>query len=137
MPTDSDSQTDTPANQSTALIATRLRQNAALRGDGSGDTRMSWYALEHAVASDLGHLHKAHDLRQEPITSTRRVTGPFIVRFKRRLQRLLHPLPEAQSTWNGANARVMTFMLHQLAEQAQAIESLEQQVSELQNEVHK
>jgi hypothetical protein len=136
VPTASDSHT-APADERAALIATRLRQNVGLRGEGSGQTRLSWYALEHAVASDLGHLHKAHDLRLEPVTSQRRIAGPFIVRFKRRLQRMLHPLPEAQSTWNGANARVMTFLLHQIAEQAQAIESLEQQISALDDEIHR
>jgi hypothetical protein len=137
VPPASDSQANAPADERAALIATRLRQNTGLHGEGSADTRMSWYALEHAVASDLGHLHKAHDLRLEPITSARRIAGPLIVHFKRRLQRLIHPLPEAQSTWNGANARVMTFMLHQMAEQAQAIESLEQQLSDLYDEVHR
>ncbi len=92
---------------------------------------MPWFALEHAVAGDLGHLHAAHDLRKLPITSRRQLIGPAVVRVKRGLQTLLHPLPEAQSTWNGANARVVTFLLRQLAAQARAIESLEQQVSEL------
>jgi uncharacterized coiled-coil protein SlyX len=53
---------------------------------------------------------------------------------KRALRRLLHPLPEAQSVWNGANARVVTFLLRQLAAQERTIESLERQVAELYDE---
>ncbi len=63
--------------------------------------------------------------------------GPLVVRFKSQLHRAMHPLPESQSVWNGANARVMSFQLRQLAAQARAIESLEQQVAELRNELHK
>ncbi len=95
---------------------------------------MPWFALEHAVAADLGHLHAAHDLREIPIISRRRAIGPLIVRVKRALWQLLYPLPEAQSTWNGADARVLTFMMRQLAVQARAIESLEDHVAELHGE---
>ena len=57
--------------------------------------------------------------------------------LRRGLRRGLHPLPEAQSVWNGANARVITFLMRQLAAQARAIESLEQQVSDLHDELHR
>jgi hypothetical protein len=114
----------------TKLIADRLRQNTR-RAARPPDSRLPWYALEHAIAGDLGHLHAAHDLRELPTSSNRSVSGPILVRVKRVVRRLLHPLPEAQSVWNGANARVITFMLRQLAAQARTIESLEQQISEL------
>jgi hypothetical protein len=52
------------------------------------------------------------------------------------LWRLLHPLPETQSTLNAANARVTSFLLRQMAAQARSIESLEQQLEELQKELH-
>ncbi len=87
------------------------------------------------MAGDLGHLHAAHDLRLLPITARRGWTRPLVVRLRRALRQGLYPLPEAQSVWNGANARVVTFMLRQLAAQARAIESLEQQVSALQDEL--
>jgi hypothetical protein len=118
------------------LIATRLRQNASRRAP-SLDSRLPSFALEHAVSSDLGHIHAAHDLRLLSITSDRRLVGPLIVRAKRALRQGLHPLPEAQSVWNGANARVVSLLLRQLAAQARTIESLERQVSELYDELHR
>lgn len=89
------------------------------------------------MSGDLGHLHAAHDLRALPMPSRRRWARPLVVRFRRILRQGLYPLPEAQSVWNGANARVVTFLLRQLAAQARAIESLEQQVSELHDELHR
>ena len=53
------------------------------------------------------------------------------------LRRMLYPVLETQTSWNAANARVVTFMLHQLAAQARSIESLEQQVDELYEELHR
>jgi hypothetical protein len=116
------------------LIAARLRQSASRRVP-SLDSRLPSFALEHAVSGDLGHLHATHDLRELPIISRRRLVGPLVVRAKRALRAGLHPLPEAQSVWNGANARVVTFLLRQLAAQARAVESLEQQVAELHDEL--
>lgn len=118
------------------LIAARLRQNAS-RLTPSLDRRLPSFALEHAIAGDLGHLHAAHDLRKLPNVSHRRLLGPLVVRARRALRQGLHPLPEAQSVWNGANARVMTFLLRQLAAQARTVESLERQVSELQDELRR
>jgi hypothetical protein len=118
------------------LIAARIRLTAAGRRDHH-EARLPWFALGHAVAGDLEHMHAAHDIRRLPISSRRRVVGPALVRAKRGLQSLLHPLPEAQSTWNGATARVTTFLLRQMVAQAQSIESLEQQVEQLQEELRK
>jgi hypothetical protein len=122
-------------NSRSALIATRLRQTARSVSPPV-EARLPSFALEHAVAGDAGHLHRAHNLSALPIESNRRVTGILTVGVKRTLQRLLHPLPEVQTTVNAANARVTTFLLRQLAAQARSIESLEQQVEELQKELH-
>jgi hypothetical protein len=133
------SATDMPAEASAAeddrpaLVASRLRQNAVR--STSLDRRLPSFALEHAVAGDLGHLHAAHDLRLLPIPARRGLAKPLVVRLRRALRQGLYPLPEAQSVWNGANARVVTFLLRQLAAQARAIESLEQQVSALHDEL--
>jgi hypothetical protein len=116
-----------------ALIAGRLRQNTARTA--SLDRRLPSFAIEHALSGDVGHLHAAHDLRALPIPAPRRrATRPLVVWLRRGLRRGLYPLPEAQSVWNGANARVISFLMRQLAAQARAIESLEQQVSELHDE---
>jgi hypothetical protein len=129
-----DLHTEAPTDDTrTVLIAARLRQVASRRMP-SLDSRLPSFMLEHAISGDLGHLHAAHDLRSLPIISDRRLAGPLIVRAKRALRQGLHPLPEAQSVWNGANARVVTFLLRQLAAQARTIESLERQVSELHDE---
>lgn len=118
------------------LIAARLRQNST-RLTPSLDRRLPSFALEHAVAGDLGHLHAAHDLRKLPNVSNRRLLGPLVVRARRALRQGLYPLPEAQSVWNGANARVITFLLRQLAAQARTVESLERQLAELQDELRR
>jgi hypothetical protein len=85
----------------------------------------------------VGHLHRVHNLDALPIESHRRLSGKLTVRAKRMLRRMLYPTLETQSSWNAANARVVTFMLRQLAAQARSIESLEQQVDELYEEFHK
>jgi hypothetical protein len=128
---------EAPADDTrSTLIAARLRQNATRRKP-SLDSRLPSFVLEHAVSGDLGHLHATHDLRELPIVSRRRFLGPLVVRAKRALRDGLYPLPEAQSVWNGANARVVTFLLRQLAAQARTVESLEQQVAELRDELHR
>ncbi len=81
-----------------------------------------------------GHLH-AHYLTALPVTARERVGRPFVIKLRRGLRRGIYPLPEAQSVWNGANARVVSFLLRQLVAQARAIESLEQQVAQLQDEI--
>jgi hypothetical protein len=112
------------------LIAGRLRANAV--HSTSLERRLPSFAIEHAHSGDVGHLHAAHDLRDLPIPAGRRWwSRAVVVRLRRGLRRGLHPLPEAQSTWNGANARVISFLMRQLAAQARAIESLEQQVAKL------
>jgi hypothetical protein len=118
------------------LIATRLRQTARATALPV-DARLPSFALEHAVAGDAGHLHRAHNLSALPIESHRRVSGKLMVRAKRTLRRMLYPTIETQTGWNAANARVVTFMLRQLAAQARSIESLEQQMDELYKELHK
>jgi hypothetical protein len=125
-----------PADGSPGLIATRLRHTArSVRPPV--EARLPSFALEHAISGDAGHLHRAHDLRGLSIESNRRVTGLLTVRVKRTLQRMLHPLPEVQTTLNAANARVTTFLLRQMAAQARSIESLEQQVEQLREELRK
>jgi hypothetical protein len=119
-----------------SLIALWLRQNAG-RQTPALDARVPWFALDHAISGDLGHLHAAHDLRALPVVSKGKLTGPVVRRFRSLLRRGLYPLPESQSVWNGANARVLSFLLHQLVIQARAIESLESQVSALQDEFHR
>lgn len=89
------------------------------------------------MAGDVGHLHRTHNLSALPIESHRRLSGKLMVRTKRMLRRMLYPMFETQTTWNGANARVVTFTLRQLAAQARSIESLEQRVEELYEELHK
>jgi hypothetical protein len=112
------------------LIEARLRQ-------GSGDVlplvdaRLPSFAFEHLMEGDAGHLHRAHNVQDLSIESHRRLGGPLVTKARRTLLRLLHPLPEVQTTWNAANARVVTLLLRQVAAQARSIELLEQQVAEL------
>jgi hypothetical protein len=87
------------------------------------------------MAGDAGHLHRAHNLATLPIESHRRLSGPFTVATKRTLRRLLHPLLEEQSTWNGASARVTTLLLHELVAQSRSIETLEAELRQLREEL--
>jgi len=129
------SEAATERNQRAALMVARLRQTA--RGvSPPAEARLPSFAIEHAVAGDAGHLHRAHNLSALPIESHRRVGGKLMVKAKRGLRRMLHPLVDTQTSWNAANARVVTFMLRQMAAQARSIESLEQQLEELQKELH-
>jgi hypothetical protein len=95
------------------------------------DARLPSFAFEHLMEGDAGHLHRAHNLLDLPTESHRRLSGPLVSVAKRTLLRLLHPLPEVQTTWNAANARVVTLLFRQVAAQARSIELLEQQVAEL------
>jgi hypothetical protein len=113
-----------------ALIAARLRTNA-LREHRDPDSRLWWYSLEHAIAGDLGHVHVAHDLRSLPLTASQGLRRPLVLWSKRIAQRLIRALPEAQSVWNGAAARLFSFLLRQIETHERAIETLERQVAEL------
>jgi hypothetical protein len=111
------------------LIAARLREVAAA-------TSPLFEALTPERVSewengDIGRIAAGADLVRLPISSHRQRSGPAVVALKRTLRRLLHPLPETQSSVNAANARVATFLLGQLAAQARAIEQLESELAEL------
>jgi hypothetical protein len=88
--------------------------------------------LDEWLAGDVGHLHRAYDLTTVPISS--RPGGPVASLLERALRRLLLPVFETQTSLNGANARVATSLARRVAAQGQAIESLEQQVGELERE---
>jgi hypothetical protein len=117
------------------LVASRLRQGATR--SQVRHRRLPSFALEHEMSGDLGHLHAAYDLTALPIRARARMSRPLVVRLRRVLLRGIYPIPEAQSVWNGANARVVSFLLSQLAAQARAIESLEQQVAQLYEDLHR
>ena len=87
------------------------------------------------MVGDAGHLHRGHDLVRLPIESHRGLSGRIAVLIKQTLRRLLHPLPQAQSIWNGAAARVITLLLHEFVDQAKSIESLEAEVEHLRKEI--
>ena len=114
----------------TALIEARLRQGVRTVVP-LDDARLPSFVFEHLMEGDAGHLHRAHDLRDLSVQSDRRLSGPLVTKARRTLMRLLYPLPEVQTTWNAANARVVTLLLRQVAAQARSIEVLEQQVAEL------
>lgn len=95
---------------------------------------MSRFTVEQWLSGDAGHLHRAGDLTAVAIASHRRLGGRVVVALKRVVRRLLFPLLDIQTGVNAANARVVTFLLQQLAAQASSIEELEQQLAELRAE---
>jgi len=125
-----------PASERSAepqLIAARLRQTAAVASPAHLE-HASPFDVEEWLAGDAGHLHRARDLTTLPIASHRRLAGRVVVPLKRTVRRLLFPVLDLQTSVNGANARVVTFLLRQLAAQARSIEELERQVAELRAE---
>jgi hypothetical protein len=113
----------------TLMIAGRLRQSAA-REEPVSPPRMPSYALTRAIGGDLAHLHATHDLRHAAPVSIRRGRA-VILRAKVALRRALHPLLDVQSAYNGANARVISILVEQIAQQERSIEALERLVAEL------
>ncbi len=57
--------------------------------------------------------------------------------IRRLARRAIEPLPEAQTVWNGANARVISLLLGQVAAQERALADLEREVIHLRTEIGK
>jgi hypothetical protein len=106
------------------LIAERLRESAAA-APAPAFTALAPPRVAEWESGDIATVERGSDLVHLPISSHRSAAGPAVVKLKRWLRRLLHPLPEAQSEVNAATARVLHFLLLQLAQQGRAIERLE------------
>jgi hypothetical protein len=87
--------------------------------------------IEQQINADAGHLHRTFDLTSVAITSQRRFGGRPAIALKRAVRRLLFPLLDVQTSLNGANARVTSFLLQRLAAQSRSVEELERQLAEL------
>jgi hypothetical protein len=115
------------------LIAERLREGAA----AAPAPRFAALAPARVAEwedGDIAVVERGSDLVHLPISSHRSGSGPAVVALKRWLRRLLHPLPQAQSEVNAATARVLHFLLLQLAEQGRAIERFEAELAESRRE---
>jgi hypothetical protein len=122
------------AERAQRLAAQRLREAVAASAPGPRDELMTRYDLERWRRGDAGHLQRAADLRAAPLASHRGLLGRPVVALKRTLRRLLHPLLDIQSDLNAADARVVAYLLEQLAAQAEAIDELAREVAELRAE---
>jgi len=111
------------------LIEARLRQTSSAAAP-THFAPLPPLREEEWMRGDVGHLHRAFDLTLVPVVSGRRVTGRAVVSLKRSVRRLLFPLLDVQSSLNGANARVVTAVLQQLAAQGRRIEELERRIEE-------
>lgn len=108
------------------LIAARLRQTAsAVAASPAGSP-----AAARGPLADVDHLHRAFDLTSVPLASRRRFGGGLVVALKRSLRRLLAPLLDVQTSVNGANARVVSFLVEELEAQRRRIEELERRLGE-------
>lgn len=112
------------------LIVARLRDTAAAVPGREAELMLP-FGVERWLEGDAGHLHRAGDLTAVPIASHRRLGGRLVVGLKRTARRLLFPLLDVQTGVNAANARVVTFLLEQVAAQARCIDELQRQVQEL------
>jgi len=106
------------------LIAERMRESAAA-APAPAFAALTPARVAEWEDGDIAVVERGSDLVHLPISSHRSGSGPAVVAVKRWLRRLAHPLPQAQSEVNAATARVLHFLLLQLAEQARAIERLE------------
>jgi hypothetical protein len=110
------------------LIAARLRQTAAAAAPLEPAQATG---VESWPGGDVDHLHEAFDLTRVPITARPRVGARAVLALKRAARRLLFPLLDVQTGLNAANARVVSFLLAELAAQERRVEELERQVREL------
>ena len=122
------------AERAERLAAQRLRETVAASVPGPRDELMTRYDLERWRQGDAGHLLRAADLRAAPLASHRGLLGRPVLALKRTLRRLLYPLLDIQSDLNAADARVVAYLLEQLAAQAEAIDELAREVAELRME---
>jgi hypothetical protein len=91
-------------------------------------------SIEKWLAGDVGHLHRSYELTTVEPLAARHPRDRTVLALRRAIRRLLYPVLEVQTSVNGANARVSTFLLQQIAAQQQAIEELEAQVARLRRE---
>ena len=117
-----------------SLIAERLREMVAAQAPPPELELLTPYAVQRWLEGDAGHLARAADLRRAPLASHRRLLGRPVLAAKRALRRLAHPLIDVQSDLNSANARVIAFLLEQLAVQARCIEELRDELAERREE---
>jgi hypothetical protein len=87
--------------------------------------------VDQWMAGDAGHLHRAHDLTRVPLATPRRLGRHAAAALRRNVGRRLFPLLEVQTSLNGANARVVTFLLRHLAAQSRSVAELERRLAEL------
>jgi hypothetical protein len=121
------------AGPTEAMVAQRLRDAAVAVATPPAQPAGA-QTIQRWLDGDAGHLHRAADLRTAPVSSHRPLAGNAVVAAKRAARRLLYPLIDLQSGINAANARVVTFLLEQLAAQAGRIEELQREVTELRAE---
>jgi hypothetical protein len=105
------------------LIAGRLRQTAALGRPPTHLVAPEPLDVEHWMDGDVGHLHRAFDLTQLQLRGGGAIDAT--------LRRLLAPVLEAQTSLNGAAARVVSALLDHVAAQELRLERLEREISEL------
>jgi O-antigen chain-terminating methyltransferase len=94
-------------------VMERIRENLRRRrGGANGPTSDPPISTVDtgAIATDLGQLQSAGDLRSIGFTSHRPVLGPVIVAVKTRLRKLLTPILDAQTAYNRAALRVLTHL---------------------------
>ena len=89
-----------------ALMA-QLRENIRKRRKALGAAE---YPQDERKGSDLATLHSHYDLACAPFSSHRRLLGRPIVALKEILRRLVVPILEPQVVYNGANARLITWL---------------------------
>jgi ubiquinone/menaquinone biosynthesis C-methylase UbiE len=85
-------------------------------------------AANGRVAADLASLQSGYTLAQIHFTSHRTVLGPVVIALKKVLRRLLTPILECQLAYNGANARLASYLCEQVemlkSQQMEAVQTL-------------
>ncbi len=86
-------------------------------------------AANGRVAADLASLQSGYNVSQIHFTSHRTVLGPVVISLKKVLRRLLTPILERQLAYNGANARLASYLCEQVellnSQQMEAVQTLQ------------
>jgi hypothetical protein len=86
------------------------------------------------IMDDLGAMQNGWRMTDLAIPAPAGRRGEAVVRARRTIQRLLHPLPQRQSEYNVAVNRIVSHLLEVVHEQALAIEQLDERIEALELE---
>ena len=101
---------DEPGDIDVEQLLTRIREDIGRRrsaADGPDQLGSAWSLDPNQVAADFVKLRSVVEPQTVPLSSHRRLLGPFIVAVKTLVRKLLTPSLEAQATFNATSIGLM------------------------------